>query len=195
MKSYKIIFLDIDGVLNSAKFSEEHYKQTGKPLFMFDFLDPDAVAKLVKFLERHPEVRLVISSSWRSGNYKEDIEFFSEKGTAPLVPYIVGVTGRSGDLHRGFEINHFLSYHNEEKFKWMQGEPFVIEEYVVVDDDDFDISENLLDNFVHVDSNVGLTDEDYEKIETVLHEEKKYFKLDEAIEFMEKRIRKMFNKN
>ena len=77
----------------------------------------------------------------------------------------------------------------------MQGEPFVIEEYVVVDDDDFDISENLLDNFVHVDSNVGLTDEDYEKIETVLHEEKKYFKLDEAIEFMEKRIKKMFNKN
>ena len=38
-----IIFLDIDGVLNSAEFSERNYKETGKGLFMLDFLDPFAV--------------------------------------------------------------------------------------------------------------------------------------------------------
>lgn len=192
MKSYKIIFLDLDGVLNSARFSEEHYKQTGEPLFMYDFLDVTAVDIMAGFLKAHPNIRLVIDSSWRSGDYKEDIKFFSEKGTAPLVPYIVGVTGRDQELNRGYEINHFLQHHNEEKFNWLQGEPFEIEEYVVVDDEDFDISENLLPNFVHVDNNVGITDGDYEKIKKILKEEKKYYTADEAIAILEPRIRAMF---
>ena len=213
MKKHKIIFLDVDGVLNSARFAEEHYKQTGKPLFMYDFLDPDAVDKMTEYLKCHPNVRLVISSSWRSGDYKEDVEFFLSKGTAPLVPFIVGATGRSHDLHRGYEINHFLLHHNEEEFNWLQGEPFEISEYVVVDDDDFDISDNLKPNFVHVDANVGLTDEDYQMINEILKEEdvqkklntmeklnkelpdineRSYYTADEAISILEKRIRAMF---
>lgn len=171
MEKYKIIFLDIDGVLNSTRFSDEHYRQTGEPLFMYDCLDPDAVDKMTEYLKNHPNVRLVIDSSWRSGEYKEDIEFFSRKGTAPLVPFIVGVTGRDPDGNRGYEINHFLQYHNEERFNWLQGAPFEILEYVVVDDEDFDIAENLLNDFVHVNGDVGLTDEDYKKINEILKEE------------------------
>ena len=62
----KIIFLDIDGVLNSAEFANRHYEETGKPLFMYDFLDPDAVNRLKEFLDQHTDIRIVLSSSWRT---------------------------------------------------------------------------------------------------------------------------------
>ena len=54
-----IIFLDIDGVLNSEDFANRHYEETGKVLFMYDFLDPDAVDSMKKFLDNHPDIRLV----------------------------------------------------------------------------------------------------------------------------------------
>ena len=173
MKTYKIIFLDIDGVLNSVVFAEENYKRTGKPLFMYDFLDPEAVNTFVEFLKAHDDIRLVIDSSWRYGDYDKDLEFFKTTGLAPIVPYIVGVTARSLKGHRGLEINHFLEHHNDDKLVkvnlFLQGDKFDISDYVVVDDDDFDISDNLKDNFVHVDNYTGLTEADYSKIKFILN--------------------------
>ena len=50
-----------------------------------------------------------------------------------------------------------------------EGDKFDISDYVVVDDDDFDISDNLKDNFVHVDNYTGLTEGDYSKIKFILN--------------------------
>jgi hypothetical protein len=63
----KIIFLDIDGVMNSMRFCEElsiRTKQTGGSTATREMIDPEAVARLNKLIEE-TEAVVVVSSSWR----------------------------------------------------------------------------------------------------------------------------------
>ena len=50
MKVYKIIFLDIDGVLNSQEWAGKHYKMLKAgtvPEGVNDLCDPDATKRLI----------------------------------------------------------------------------------------------------------------------------------------------------
>lgn len=59
---YKILFLDIDGVLNSDRYNRSLTVEN----FPYGMeIDPAATALLKNFLNSNPEVRIVISSSWR----------------------------------------------------------------------------------------------------------------------------------
>lgn len=53
----KIIFLDIDGVLN--------WRGTKDRVDGFIGFDPDLVAQFNRIIEAHPDAKIVISSSWR----------------------------------------------------------------------------------------------------------------------------------
>ena len=64
-----IIFLDIDGVLNSGDWAEELYKNPNPNYH--NWCDPKAVDRLIEFLQS-TGFMLVLSSSWRrSGNIYE----------------------------------------------------------------------------------------------------------------------------
>lgn len=122
----KIIFLDIDGVLNSITSSitnEKTYSPEG--------LSKDAIG-LLKFVIEHTNAKIVISSTWRSFGSAEWFKGLFE-GHGWYLPPIIDITRRSksGEI-RGDQINAWLSINN-------------VENYICIDDDsDFYDYQNLV---------------------------------------------------
>ena len=149
----KVIFLDVDGVLNSNNFFENRYKQGYRN---YVAVDPEICKLFVDFIKTN-DIKLIISSTWRLDNVEhtqEDFELY--EGLKLLNPYIVGVTPRSYEGFRGKEIKYFLE-HTE----------LDIESYVIIDDDS-DMLEEQNANFMHIDNLVGLQQTDFNKILNIL---------------------------
>lgn len=155
----KVIFLDIDGVLNSQDLISrriienlDQHEYNNKDLF----IDEIAVKLLTKFCNKY-NVKLVISSSWRQWDLENTIKYFCKpkyKLLHPLIPYIVGITpriynenddGSYDSVDRGIEIKKYLDTHND------------IEEYCILDDDN-DILPEQINNFVQTTFQHGLTE-------------------------------------
>ena len=184
MNEYKIIFLDIDGVLNSDQYNRWKYKHHMHNQG-FGSIDPRECYRMARFCEKY-NIKLVISSSWRNGTswQKTYDEFLTEgfeglpyrhHGMKELAPYIVGVTPYSESRHRGTEIQYFFdvmkdAIENINKYKeWHQifKEQFIIDKYCIVDDDN-DILKDQFNNFVQTDPLIGITRKDYRKIIKIL---------------------------
>lgn len=131
----KVIFLDIDGVLNS-----QHYFETRND--SKNDID-DSKLPLLKQIVDSTGAKIVLSSSWRYGfgfdkskcldSVKDLIDKLALYG---LTIYDVTPIDRKGN--RCKEINKYLHMHND------------IDKYVVIDDDSFEfVDTNLFDNFVH----------------------------------------------
>ena len=157
----KVIFLDIDGVLNSEEFAiwcsefPDFIREGGS-----NWVDPNAVKMIVYLCEKH-DVKLVISSSWRIFDTYNTIEYFKRyRDLIPLCNYIVGVTPRSMDDRiwesRGEEIQQYLDTHPE------------VENYVIVDDDN-DMLESQKDHFVRCNYMFGLIPGKVIEIEDILN--------------------------
>jgi len=127
----KIIFLDIDGVLNSSKFFEEQGfdpdvdEEGYEPLSLewwAQGIDPEAV-KLVNEIVSRTGARVVISSSWRLntniGYLRRVLQARGFEGD------IIGATPRLQGDHRGREIAAWLHAHGRD-----------VESFVILDDDD-----------------------------------------------------------
>ena len=148
MKTNKIIFLDIDGVVTSSKsryaFSKECFDALGR------ILDETGA-------------KIVISSSWRWDNdvartiksLTDSSHMLVGDNPFPFPEKIVGVTPRIGE--RGIEIACYLESHPCDRF-------------AILDDDEFDILKYYEKNFFHIDSNFGLTEEDANRIIKFLNE-------------------------
>ena len=184
MNKYKIIFLDIDGVMNSDQYNYYRYKHH---LYNSNYgsIDARECHRMARFCEKYG-IKLVISSTWRNGNsWKETYDEFIIEGIEDLpyrhhgmkylAPYIVGTTPYCKSGHRGTEIQCFIDIMNdhlldEGNFKdyWkIHKEAFIIEKYCIVDDDN-DMLENQLEKFVQTDFIVGITKKDYNKIRKIL---------------------------
>jgi hypothetical protein len=121
----KIIFLDVDGVLN--------WNGTEDIIDGFTGLDPALIANFNKIIEAHPDAKIVVSSTWRKcvpfmTAYK-DFEglkrLFASRG---LKGEIIGHTPiRFSGSNRGGEIRDWL-----EGYETELGEKV---SYVVLDDD------------------------------------------------------------
>ena len=153
----KLIFLDLDGVLDTYK---SHY-----------ILDPVLMDRLGNILGR-TGAWIVISSSWRCGNVPDTIEFMTDydnprvgSNPFPFTDRIIGVTPIlytvvDNDIDRpatrGEEISVFL-----------KGHP--CDNYVILDDCD----ETLRDQRSHlvlINEEVGLTDKDVEMAVSILNQ-------------------------
>jgi len=116
----KVIFLDFDGVLNSAaSFLWEKRKKTGH---IQDTLSPINCSTFQYILEKYPHLSIVISSTWRRVHPMDYLK-------AKLTEYgidasrIIGTTPIYYNSHRGREIREYLDEHPE------------IKKYAVIDDD------------------------------------------------------------
>ena len=190
MKVDKIIFLDIDGVLNSQELAEKHYKMLKAgtvPDGVNDLCDPEATDRLIKALDG-TGAKIVLSSSWRSNTIKDTIEDFKTFRHVPfhkLVPYIIGITPRFKErMWRGKEIQYWIDWLRTGKLEQAHlilpdievssnAKGVVVDDvdvksdfrYVIVDDD----SDMLKgQNFVQTDWTTGLTDENVEQIKKYL---------------------------
>lgn len=161
---YKIVFLDIDGVLNSDKFyrrrGEPDFKSEDEPPYPLSEFDPESVGLLNKIINE-TNASIVVSSSWRIGRSIEELkELFNSVG---IEGEIIGKTPSSlprskyGETVRGDEIKLWLSIFegsfNTENFK-NKGTV----NYVILDDDN-DMLPEQRDNFFRTDFMLGLTEE------------------------------------
>lgn len=113
-----VIFLDIDGVLNSEEFERniDQYQY----VFKFSLLDQKAILRLYKILWE-TNAYVVLSSSWRLS--EESYKSVEEQ----LKPYRIKLIDKTpqNTEGRGAEIVEWLEQHPE------------VSHYVVLDDDDF----------------------------------------------------------
>lgn len=137
----EVIFLDIDGVLNSTQSIEENYlnghKENASKIFI-----PQAVF-LINMLIEIKKVDVVISSTWR---YNMDKVFEVFMRNSLDVESIIGRTPFLEDT-RGAEIDKYLSNHKE------------ISNFIIIDDDRD--MEPFLNKLIHVDRNKGFTSKNY----------------------------------
>lgn len=135
----KVLFLDIDGVLNR--------RGTRERCGGFIGVDRELSNRLLKWL-RESDVKIVLSSTWR--RHPEMHPHLMRAGIEWIdtTPYL-GVA-------RGHEIQHWLDQ-NEGK----------VTHYAILDDDS-DMLDFQMHRFVQTQNHVGLQDEHIEKLKTIL---------------------------
>jgi hypothetical protein len=136
----KLIFLDIDGVLNSVDSST-----AANALKLHRLEDFDKVRfGLLKWLCDQTDAQIVISSTWRIGRTPDwFIGYFEAQGCWRYAP-VVGMTPRGGGF-RGKEVNEYLETNG---FR-----PETCKHVIFDDDSDFFDDQP----FIHVDRITGLT--------------------------------------
>ena len=114
----KVLFLDIDGVLNNGKWAEQVYKTEHKSIFGNAMLYPKSLQQLKRIIDE-TGAQIVVSSSWRKiGRLMEALTRQLDAhnlSVADTTPYL-------GD-NRGDDIS-----------KWLQEHPEVTN-YAILDDD------------------------------------------------------------
>ena len=148
----KIIFLDIDGVLNHNAFYVKRHEELKKGIkkeYPYSEIDPTSVINLNSLISE-TDAKVVISSTWRHSGLeycKDVLEHHGFKGD------IIDITPnlRSENCLRGNEI-----------LKWVKdnesivGKYYNFTEYVILDDDS-DMLYWQRNNFLRIDNFVGLT--------------------------------------
>lgn len=149
----KVLFLDIDGVLNSTDYYMRDEDIPDTRPYPLNEIDPLAVDLLNKIIKATGS-KVVVSSSWRVLEGFDNLyERFGIQ--SPLCGKTPSIFGR-----RGKEILEYLNSHPD------------IENYVILDDYDFpDVeleNEPLKSHFVQTNYNRGLTVENTEKAIKIL---------------------------
>jgi len=134
----KVIFLDIDGVLNSM---QDNFSWTIETDIHF--------IRLKKIVDK-TKAKIVLSSSWRIGNSSKDIV---HKRLQQFGMDFIDVTPVFNRQHRGREIADWLSRHE-------------VESFVILDDEEE--MDELVDHLVKTDMNVGLQDSNVDEAVNLL---------------------------
>lgn len=147
-----VVFLDVDGVLNNNKTSVKTpmgFTGIGSRLL-------DRLATLVHLTDSV----VVLSSTWKDEWDKDprkttpDGEYLNDKLRKSGIVIADKIDNKGcGESHRGAAIQNYLDSHLE------------IEDYVVLDDFEFDFEdyEAVFSHFVQTDYNVGFTEEKLEE--------------------------------
>lgn len=138
----KVLFLDFDGVI--------------KP-FHCDF-SKECVDRVIMLLNKEPQLRIVVSSSWR------------EQG----LPAVRGILAALGvdpfkviDITEG-QPEHALKTRDHHIQKWLRGYP--VENFVILDDEAE--MPDFAHKYVNTNSLIGLTDKDAERALDILKQDK-----------------------
>lgn len=149
----KVIFLDIDGIINSEDYAL--YRYESKKFDLDEFIDERAVA-LLNYIIKKTDAKVVLSSSWRG-----DRENTEKRLKAGGFKYdIFDITPYEPTRYRGKEIKMWIDKYEKDH------EP--LESYVIIDDDD-DMLPEQKNNFVHCNFQHGLTCVDVYKAIDILN--------------------------
>lgn len=151
----KVLFLDIDGVLNNDE-------TTDKTPSGFTGVDMILVQRLQHLIEA-TSAKIVLSSTWKEEWNKDkhlchpDGQYLSEK--LKDCGLIIEDKISDGVLsHRGLQIKEYLDKHKH------------ITSYAIVDDFNFDFADvsDLKRHFIQTNKSIGLTDEDVNCLISIL---------------------------
>ena len=147
----KVLFLDIDGVLNTDR-QHWHCQMNGiTPVDEFGYeFDHTAVVNLATILEE-TDAEIVISSSWKFLGLQTLQKMWEDR---KLPGTILDITpdGKS----KGWEID-----------EWLMECESQINRYAIIDDEN-DILPKQLNHFVQTNSQFGITCKDAERVITIL---------------------------
>lgn len=142
MQTHKVIFLDIDGVLNSNR-TMFAFGRCGYPGSRNGFALDDTSIRMIKALcDVDETIRIVVSSSWRIGAKTQEVESFFAPHKLP----IAGVTDVASSMNstRGHEIGFWLINHPD------------VKDFVILDDDT-DMLPEQMSHLVWVNRRDGLS--------------------------------------
>lgn len=137
----RVLFLDIDGVLNSTRTCVAHggYPHELTHTEAFDWV----AIKLLQRLCDSSGVQVVLSSAWRlTHDYKDVAKAFD----LPIIDRTPSLLGCRGD-----EIQHWLDNHVE------------VTNYAILDDDP-DMLESQEPHFIHTRGSEGMTWADFSRL-------------------------------
>lgn len=156
----KVLFLDIDGVLNHEHHYEKIFeKSKSGNIIDYPYRDFDSIAiKRLNNIILKTNCKIVVSSSWKLDSNLQEI--FDQVG---INSKIYGITPnlrwKSNDWRiRGKEIAQYLNEHPE------------IDNYAIVDDQD-DMEKDQLDHFVQTSELDGLNDKCMNLLISILNKE------------------------
>lgn len=150
----KILFLDIDGVIASLNYIRQssRIRMPHPDEYGYGF-DPICVDHLKTILESCPDVKIVLSSSWKSMGLAKVQDMWKIRNVPGEV---IDITPDLYVMERGLEIDKWITQHPE------------ITTYCIIDDDS-DMMEWQMDKFVHTVAEVGITEEDVKKAIAILN--------------------------
>jgi hypothetical protein len=162
----RILFLDIDGVLNHNTFYEDRQAKIKSGDWDIEYpkseLDPDCVRMIIEFCKDY-DVKVVISSTWRNGRSIEKFnELFAEYGEG------MEVIDRTPSYHtKGWVRGNEILWWMEDNEKLIGCRYHQYHDYVILDDDS-DMLYWQRDNFILVDRFVGITPQTIFKMKQML---------------------------
>ena len=156
MKKLKIIFLDFDGVISTPECRWH--------------LDPEKVA-LLEELIKETDAKIVVSSSWSVGS--KNAEHFVNKLFNGWARQSNGVITEDSIFTKAiYDVtDHMGSKRGDEIQRWLDTHIDRVESYVIFDDDGDMLDEQLF-NFVHTDGFEGLTTREIKLAKTILNNQK-----------------------
>lgn len=149
----KLIFLDVDGVLNSVTYWKSLDEEEKYSMFQ---IDRNAIKKLKRIVDK-TGAEIVVSSTWRKFN--EDMQVLVTR----LSAYGLSVMSKTPVLYnkeRGDEIS-----------AWFESHPDFKDAVYVILDDDADMNVHM-DRLVKTDYIYGLTNSKAERAIEMLNEER-----------------------
>ena len=169
MNNRKIIFLDIDGVLNTKWWYTQMDRNTPRDKYGYAF-DPKAVANLRRVVDE-TGAGIVISSSWKCMGLSQMEDMWDERN---LPGKVVGITPNSvsDELLLDTDIDSMELFHirGEEIKEWLTKHGKHVSHYVIIDDMDNMLPEQQ-SHFVQTNPEVGITEDDANKAIVILNKE------------------------
>lgn len=169
MKERKIIFLDIDGVLNTKWWYSQMDRNIHKDKYGYAF-DPKSVENLKRIVEE-TGADIVISSSWKCMGLTQMEDMWNERN---LPGRIIGITPNSVSdellLHADIDSMELFHIRGEEIKEWLSKHGKRVSNYAIIDDMDNMLPEQQ-SHFVQTNPEIGITKEDSEKAIEILNKE------------------------
>lgn len=147
-----LIFLDVDGVLNSQKFADKMFDEECVDVFANDLIDDHAV-RLLKALIDETDSRVVLTSTWRK--HFESFDRLCQQLRKHGITLYAVIDRLSKNEHRGDDITNWLK-ENRGHFT----------NYVILDDDS-DMTVHM-EHLVQTSFDDGLTRADVDKAIEIL---------------------------
>lgn len=178
VKDINILFLDIDGVLNYAPRTPVN-SYNGRFL-NGEEIEPKLVKKFNKVCGAIPNLKIVVSSSWR-GNMKRTIWALRNAGFL-YIEDIIGATPRARAVMEKYHNDQVIELkppytllydrRGQQILKWFLDNPGIskrMNNFVILDDEKYDISGrmgfNFLDQyFIQTNSDIGLSNANVQSI-------------------------------
>ena len=193
----KVIFLDIDGVLNSEEWMVRRFNETEGDLIASQYPYYEFDKKLVENLNKiikATDAKVVVSSTWRLGRSAEelqklltDVGFIGE--VIDITPHFGAPKGFGYTIPRGCEIEWWLKENGKfQRINWSIAtqreyiEKAIVKNYVILDDDS-DMLLGQREHFVKTHWKWGLSDSCVEEAIKILNTpvEKLYYDIDWSI--------------